>query len=199
MSFGPTPIAIPTLIRAINSDCFIRIPNNERTSFTQAALEKLGKSCGYTVFLSETGRQIYRPEWLLDLVWWEPGKGSVLAMECEWGDAGEILYAFKKLMGTKAPLKLMIFHSRHAGAEKQDILFRTDIDAILQVLGMSLIDFSEHVQDETYLLLEYVEAGPTFNMYEFRVPSDGTLKIDFKEAATLFHRLEFDKATTASA
>ncbi len=197
MSFGSTPIAIPALITAISSDCLLRIPNDQRTSLTQAALEKLGKSCGYTVFLSEPGRQIYRPEWLLDLVWWEPGKGSVLAVECEWGDAGQILCGFRKLMATKAPLKLMIFRSRRAGAEKQDILFRTDIDAILQVLGTSLIDFSEHVEGETYLLLECVEAAPTFNMYEFRVPTDGKLQAEFKDASALFHRREPDKATAA--
>ena len=197
MSFGSTPVAIPTLIDAINSDCLLRIPNHARTSLTQTALEKLGKSRGYTVFVSEPGRQIDRPEWLLDLVWWEPGKGSVLAVECEWGDAGEILHGFRKLMATKAPLKLMIFRSRRAGAEKQDILFRTDREAILQVLGTSLLDFSEHVEGETYLLLEYVEAGPTFNMYEFRVPADGKLKTEFKDAATLFHRRELEKAIAA--
>lgn len=197
MSFGSTPVAIPTLISAIHSDGLLRIPNHARTSLTQTALEKLGKSRGYTVFVSEPGRQVDRPEWLLDLVWWEPGKGSVLAMECKWGDAGEILHGFRKLMATKAPLKLMIFRSRHAGAEKQDVLFRTDIQAILQVLGTSLIDFSEHVEGETYLLLEYVEAGPTFNMYEFRAPNDGKIRAAFQDAAALFHRRELEKACSS--
>lgn len=194
--FGSTPVVIPKLVAAVSSGFLFRVPERDQTNLVKAALEKLGSCLGYTVLVSDPGRQ-HDHEWLLDLVWWEPGRGTLLAVECEWGDTGEIMHAFERLMATKAPLKLMVFRSRRTGAEKLDILFRTNIEAILQALGTSLIDFSQHIQGETYVLLEHAEEESIFRIYEFHVPVDGKLAMKFSDAPMLFRRFAAEGVTAA--
>ena len=186
MLFGSAPISVSQLVAAVRSGFAFLVPGGDQTSLVKAALEKIGIAHGYTVVAGPSGRHPGHPEWLLDLVWWERGRGAVLAVECRWGDAGEILRGFETLMATKAPLKLMVCRSRRPGAEKQDILFRTDTEAILQALGTALIDFSQHVAGETYVLMEHAEEESAFHAYEFHVPSDGKLTTKFKDASSLF-------------
>ena len=54
-------------------------------------------------------------EWLFDLIWWNDlcrRKGVELAVESEWNShPDEVLYDFEKLLGIKAPLKLMIYRT----------------------------------------------------------------------------------------
>lgn len=186
MLFGSAPISVAQLVAAVRSGFVFRVPGSDQTSLVKATLEKMGIARGYSVLTSPPGRRPGHPEWLLDVVWWELGRGTVLAAECQWGDAGDILRGFEKLMATKAPLKLMVCRSSRAGAEKQDILFRTDTEAILQALGTSLIDFTQHVAGETYVLMEHAEEESTFRTYEFHVPADGKLAAKFKDATKLF-------------
>lgn len=197
MLFGTAPVTVPELITTITSSFLFHTPTTDRTHLIRDALKKLGKSLGYAVFVSELGSQRNHREWLLDLVWWEPGRGAVLAAECEWGNAGEIMRDFEKLLAVKAPLKLMIFCSRRAGAERQDVLFRTDSGAILQALSASLVDFRQHVEGETYVLLEHVVEDSAFRAYEFRVPASGKLPEKFEDAKKLFRHVEVMGASAA--
>lgn len=103
-----------------------------------------------------------------------------------WGNAGEAFAAFTRLMTRKSAMKLLIFGSRHAGAEREDILLRTDTEAVLTALGSALLDFSQHMKGEVYVLVERVEQQSTFRHYQFAVPSDGKLALRFEEAAHLF-------------
>ncbi len=197
MLFGRVPVSVSELAAAVTANFLYGAPRNAQTISVKHALEKLGIAHGYRVFCTESCDQHNGREWILDLAWWQPGLGTVLACECEWGKAGDVLHKFEKLLAIKAPLKLMIVCSRHAGAERQDILFRTDTEAILKVLGTALIDFSQHVAGETYVLLEHVESDSQFRAYEFRVEEDGKTACDFCDAATLFRRIEVT-ATAAS-
>lgn len=197
MLLGPTPVTVSEILTAVVANFLSGAPKSAQTSSIKHALEKLGKSLGFTVFSTDRKHQHDNHEWLLDLSWWEPGRGTVLACECEWGNAGEIVHDFEKLLAIKAPLKLMIFCSRRAGAEREDVLLRTDIDAILQAVGTALLDFNQHVAGETYVLLEHVESNSTFRAYEFRAPKDGKLEISIHKLKELFRRIEIERASAA--
>ncbi len=166
----------------------------DQAIFLCNALECLGASQNYKVSRGLPGRQ--SSDLALDLTWWEPGWGTVLVAGCEWGVAGDVAAAFTNLMTIKAPTKLLIFRTREAGAEREDILLRTDIDAVLKALGAAILDFSQHLEGEHYVLLERLEAQSTFRSYEFRVPVDGRLALEFKEAAQVFQRCEAGAAIT---
>ncbi len=197
MSFGPSPVTVSEIVNAVVSNFLFGAPRDAQIVSIKHALEKLGIPRGYRVYFTPLRRPRIEREWLLGLAWWEPGRGTVLAAECQWGDAADILHDFERLMAVKSPLKLLIFASRRAGAEREDVLMRTDIDAVLQVLGTALADFSQHVEGETYVLLEHVESNSTFHAYEFRVPKDGKLNVSFEQARTLFRRLEIAAAMSA--
>src|SRR5512138_3014523 len=197
MLFGTAPISAADLVAAVTANLLYGAPRAAQATSIKHALEKFGISRGYRVFFSEAAEQANGREWMLDLAWWQPGQGTMLAAECEWGNSGAILNKFEKLLALKAPLKLMIVASRRAGAERQDILFRTDSDAILKVMGTALIDFAQHVAGESYVLLEHVECDSRFRAYEFRVPNDGKLDCDFCDAAALFRPVELPAAAGA--
>ncbi len=197
MLFGPTALAVPQLFHAVISEFLFGAPKHIQSNSVKHALDKLGASLGYNVFLTDSERLRTERDWLLDVVWWEPGRGMALAANCRWGNAGQIAHDFQRLLGVKAPLKLIVFGSRHAGAERQDISLRTDIDAILQVLGTYLIDFSQHVAGEVFALLEHVEEDSAFRGYEFRVPADGKLATPYENASQLFSPLGVKKAAVA--
>jgi hypothetical protein len=191
------PVSISRLITAITSHFLFRTPRSDQAGFIKDALGRLGRSLGYRVSSPEAGRHPSPREWLLDVVWWQPGAGTMMAANWEWGNAGDIMHSFEKLMSVKAPLKLMVFGTRQAGAERPDILLRTDSDAILQALGAALIDFSQHLEGETYLLLEYMEDTSAFRAYDFRVPGDGRLAATFEDAKALFRHVEVVSLTAA--
>ncbi len=190
MLFGTAPVSASELAAAVIDNFLHGAPRAAQTTSIKHALEKHGLSLGYRVFCTAAAEQDNAREWWLDLAWWRPGEGTVLAAACEWGNSGAMLNKFEKLLATKAPLKLMIVASRRAGAERQDILFRTDTEAVLNVLGTALIDYTQHVAGETYVLLEHVESNSKFRAYEFRAPGDGKLACDFCDAATLFRPVE---------
>ena len=197
MLFTSAPVSNSRLITTITSHFLFRAPRSDQAGFIKDALDRLGRSLGYRVSSPETTRQHSPREWLLDVVWWQPGAGTMLAAKWEWGNAGDIMHGFEKLMSVKAPLKMMVFCTRQAGAERPDILLRTDSDAVLQALGASLIDFSQHLEGETYVLLEYMEDTSAFRAYEFRAPGDGRLATTFEGAKALFRYVEGVSLTAA--
>ncbi len=196
MLFG-TPVALSQLIHAVAADFVPGAPRNIQSSAVRHALDKLGGSLGYQVFVTDSERSRTDRDWLLDVVWWDPGHGVVLAANCRWGNAGQIAHGFQRLLAVKAPTKFMVFGSRQAGGERQDIALRTDIDAVLQALGIQLIDFSQHVEGETFGLLEHVEEDSAFRAYEFQVPVDGKLSAKYEHAGRLFRPVALVRATVA--
>ncbi len=184
MLLGNAPLTRPKLVSAITEGFPFYAPPVDQTRFLRRALQTLGTSLNYQVIHGPSGREVSDSS--LEMAWWEPGRGTVLAVECEWGVVASIAAAFARLMGRKAPMKLLVFGSRRAGADREDILLRTDIDAVLAAVGAALLDFSQHVEGELYVLLERVEREPRFRSYEFEVPGNGRLELPFQQAAQVF-------------
>ncbi len=194
MLFGPAPVSSDKLITAILSDFPFRAPKSDQTRALKRALAQLGRSLSYTVFFADNGDRRHDREWMLDLVWWSAGTGTVAAMKCEWGNAGLVVSQFHRLMAIKAPLKVMVFSTRQAGAERPDVLERKDTSAMLHALGHCAIDFSQHVAGEHYLILELAEEEKLFRAYELCITADGKLGVSFDSALQVFRRLARDAA-----
>lgn len=194
MLFGPTPVSADKLIAAVTANFPFGAPRPDQSRALKRAMDQLGRGLNFTVFFSDNNDRRHEREWILDLVWWSPGTGSVAAMKCEWGNAGAVVEQFHKLMGIKSPLKVMVFSTRQAGAERPDVLQRKDTSAMLHALGHCAIDFSQHVAGEHYLLLELVEEESAFRAYELRVTADGKLGVPFDSALQVFRRLVRDAA-----
>ncbi len=190
MLFGTNPVPISEITATVLSQFLKGLPREAQTAAVRHALQKLGVARGFRVAGNSLSGEDDDGHWRLDLAWWQPGQGTLLACQCEWGKSGDMLRKFERLLAVKAPLKLMVVRSRRAGAERQDVLFRTDTEAILKVLGTALIDFAQHVAGETYVLLERLESDSKFCAYEFCVPADGKLDRDFSDAASLFRPIE---------
>ncbi|MGI9104047.1 MAG: hypothetical protein ACR2IF_16525 [Terriglobales bacterium] len=188
MLLGESPLTFAALTSALTEHFPYHATPADQMAFLRRALERLGTSLGYRVTPPHLERPHSDP--CLDLVWWEPGRGTVLAADCDWGNAGEVAAAFTQLMTLKAPMKLLIFRTRHAGSERQDITLRTDIAAVLRAVGAAVVDFSQHLQGELYLLAELVPQQRIFRAYEFVVPVNGRLALSFEEAARVFRQQE---------
>ncbi len=189
MLFGPVPVSPDKLIAAVTTNFPFGAPKTDQSRAIKRAMDQLGRSLNYTVFYADNNDRRQQREWVLDLVWWNAGTGSVAAMKCEWGNAGAVVEQFHKLMGIKAPLKVLVFATRQAGAERPDVLQRKDTSAMLHALGTCAIDFSQHVAGEHYLLLELVEEESQFRAYELSVTTDGKLGVPFDSALQVFRRL----------
>lgn len=197
MLFGPAPVSAAKLISAIISNFPFGAPKGDQTRAIKRAMDQLGRTLNHTVSFSDNGDRRHDRDWTLDLVWWNPGAGVAAALKCEWGNAGSVVTQFQKLLGIKAPLKVMVLSTRRAGAERPDVLQRKDTSAMLHALGHSVIDFGQHVSGEHYLLLELVEEENTFRAYEFFVTMDGKLGAPFDSALQVFRRLARDATSAA--
>ena len=144
MLLGKAPLTAVELVSTITESFPLHATAVDQTKFLRNALERLGISLGYTMASPQFG---FRPnDSSFTLTWWQPGIGTVLAIACEWGNAGDVASAFTNLMTIKAPMKLVIFGSRDAGVERPDILQRTDIDAVRKAVGAAIVDFSQHLE-----------------------------------------------------
>ena len=199
MLFGNMPLSMSHLISTITADFPFHVPEADQTAFLSRTLERLGRSLNYKVSCARSCDSFGRSGASLALRWWEPGRGTICAAECEWGVAGDVATAFERLMSVKAPLKLLIFHSRRIGFEREDIWLRTDVDAIMKAIGAALLDFGQHVEGEVYLLLERVERESGFRSYEFHVPASGKLSVEFEQAARLFRQIGASPAVAVAA
>ncbi len=186
MLLGPVPVDRDRILEAILSGFPFRGTRGDRRIAIKRALERLGKSLSYAIYYSESHENGRNGAFTVDVAWWHVGRGMAFAAECEWGNAGAAAEALKKLLALKAPLKMLAFNSRRAGSERQDIAAREDTQAFLEVLGHAMLDFTQHVQGERYLLLELVQAENRFQAYEFTVPDHGLLDIPRSEARTVF-------------
>ncbi len=187
---GRVPVTVSNLVARLTDGFPLQGRPNDQALFLRRALGSLGTSLNYKVSPMRTlgGSS-------LDLTWWEPGRGTILAADCEWGAAGDVAAAFTRLMTIKAAIKLLIFSTRQAGAERPDVLLRTDHDAVMMAIGAALLDFAQHVEGEYYVLLERSDQKPAFRSYEFCVPANGKLALGFQEAANVFRPIEAVLAT----
>ncbi len=126
-------------------------PGEEDTAWTKAvklALDAMARDRGFTAHYSN--REEENSEFLLDLVWWKQDKkscGAVLGMECEWGNADQVLEDFDKLLQFKSPLKLMIFTADTARKRR----------GIHAKLLERLRSFAQHVRGECYVFTEFTK------------------------------------------
>ncbi len=192
MLLGNPPFTGAVLTSTIIEAFPFHSPDGDQANFLGRALESLGQSLGYKVVRGQSSHGRKVP---LDISWWEPGRGTVLAARACWGVAGEVGSVLPELMAVKAPMKLLIFRSRSVGNERQDVSLRSDIDAVLMALGAAVLDFAQHLEGETYVLLERVDQQAIFRGYEFRVPVTGKLTIDFQQAARIFLEFEMHQKT----
>jgi hypothetical protein len=176
MLLGPAPVSQTEILDVILPGFPFRGTRGDRRIAVKRALERLGKSLSHSVYYSEPHESGRNGEFTVDVAWWRPGQGMVFAAECEWGNAGAVSEALKKLLALKAPLKVLAFNSRRAGSERQDIASREDTEAFLEVLGHLMLDFAQHVEGERYLLLELAQGEDRFQSYEFTVPGSGRLQ-----------------------
>lgn len=94
------------------------------------------------------------------MVWLHRGTGAIhLAVESEWGNQGEVLYDFQKLLCVKSPLKIMVYWAKRS--------FVSDFEAYMQ-------DFDEHLEGENYLLVEFAPDSPD-HAYSYAVKKNGRL------------------------
>ena len=105
--FGTMPVSVSDVITAVAANFLHGAPRDAQTASVKHSLDTLGASLGLQVLSSSAGEPDNGREWRLDLAWWQPGNGTVLAAECEWRKSGDILRKFEKLLAIKAPLKLM--------------------------------------------------------------------------------------------
>jgi hypothetical protein len=186
MLLGKAPLELCDLVSAVTAGFPFHATKIDQRMFLRRTLEQLGISLGYKVFVPFGALP---SESSLAVAWWELGRGTVFAAGCDWGNAGDVARAFTHLMTIKAPLKLLMFRSRDAGADRPDILLRSDIGAVLKALGAAIVDFRQHLEGELYVLIEGREQQ-SFRAYEFLVPTTGKLGLDFEEAGKAFRELD---------
>lgn len=182
MIFGQLPIDTKTIATEIIKA--VRQPEIKDCSpaWTRAVKEALcrcGEERNFDVYtgLRRPGKDTY--EWLFDLVWHDRTTGSVsLAVESEWGDEGDVLDDFSKLLVVKAPLKVMVYF-----AYKGSFVERIEKEY--------LSAFDHHVKGEQYLLIEF--HGVKDHAYLYEAPNDGRV------SAARFSELNLDTKATAAA
>jgi hypothetical protein len=149
------------------------------TKAVKEVLCRLGQDRGLDVHTALRRPEKQHYEWLFDLVWYNPATGSVsLAVESEWGDEGDVLDDFSKLLVVKAPLKVMI-HFAYNGSFVER--FEKEYLSV----------FDHHVKGEQYLLIEFHSVQDRAYLYE--APKDGRV------SAVRFSELDLSSAATAAA
>jgi hypothetical protein len=125
-----------------------------RTTAVQKGLRKLANK-DYFVYPGDDR------QWLLDLIWLHKKTGAIhLAAESEWGNLGEVLYDFQKLLCVKSPLKIMIYWA------KQSLV--GEFEKCMQ-------EFDQHLEGENYVLVEFAPVPPD-HAYSYAVKNDGRLR-----------------------
>jgi len=155
--------------RSLASDLAVSIPqlavadtDSAWTRAVKARLAELGKN--KLKLLVSPDPLIFQGEYLLDFIWQKPAPCAdlLLACESEWGDCGSVCEDFEKLMHVKAPLKLMIFC---AGDHEKDFSkIRKGIES------KYMAEFTQHLEGEKYILLEFTAQPQGVHGYEFIVP-----------------------------
>lgn len=179
--FGQPPIDPKVLATEIIGA--VRQPDlsDRSPAWTKALKEvlcRLGQDKGFDVHTALRRPEKQHYEWLFDLVWYNRATGSVsLAVESEWGDEGDVLDDFSKLLVMKAPLKVMV-HFAYKGS-------------FVERFENEYLDvFDHHVKGEQYLLVEF--QGVQDRAYLYEAPNDGRVN------AVRFAELNLSSVAAAS-
>jgi hypothetical protein len=137
-----------------------RASNKLWTTAVKAGLYELGQNPELLVCCHNSKES---GEWLLDLIWMRRDTQEiVLAVESEWGRAGDIEDDFVKLVSIKAPRKLMLFATKIQ-----------DSRSVVEGLEHLMRKYRYHLEGEEYVALNVTAEKPL--CYHFRVPRDGRL------------------------
>lgn len=105
-------------------------------------------------------------EWLFDVVWmslaWKPRRQLeriYLAVESEWGNCGDILDDFEKLLVARSDVRLMIFQASN----------EVEVRKMFDLLEREAQGFEQSQAGDCYLLAGYDLRNSTFRWREFQV------------------------------
>jgi hypothetical protein len=170
MPFRHKPIDLLKLLRVAVSEIPAIVKSERRADWNEATKQvlcRLGKrQKDITVYASTHLGNEKLSEWLLDIVWYSTSKGGIqLAVESELGRGDDVLDDFERLMCVKSPLKLLLSGLGESRMMQQ-----------LNDLEQYLINFEQHIEGETYLLVDF--AHGSHQCYKFVVPrpNNGKLK-----------------------
>lgn len=167
MLFGETPIQPQALAERLTAGTISRVRSGKKwTAAVKEVLLELGKErkryVAPDVSINQRG-------YMCDLLWFADSNSNdiLLAVESEWGGARNVWEDFDKLMHIKAPLKVMILSTSRHGDQSEAIL--------KGICELYMQKFSQHVEGEEYLLIEFVDPHETVHCHHYRVPKNGTL------------------------
>src|SRR5438067_1607209 len=154
MLFGTFPKPIDVFLDEVANSIPAEAKTDEPKEWTRAVKQVLCRMASevYEPYACTEWKGKKLHEFLLDAIWYEksPGMGILLAVESEWGvdsrsgpRESQIIDDFEKLMVIKAPVKLMIYESKD----------KEQNDLIMKRIAEYLSRYSQHVEGETYCLL----------------------------------------------
>jgi hypothetical protein len=114
-------------------------------------LGNIGRARGFKLFHGPcSGLSTDGCEFLLDLIWYSDAGGIEMGAECEWGEAEDVFYDFRKLVYVKAPLKVLVYWAYRKRDDGEDV--RQRIERYME-------QYTRHVAGEQYLFLEFGAYG----------------------------------------
>lgn len=180
MIFGPPPIEPESLANTLVSELATTLREHVESNWTiivKDILRRMGKERGHLVY-PDSDPDLKAAQFLLDLIWWKNSEDNdiVLAVESELGKRNEVCDDFGKLLVVKAPLKLMIF-------------LKQPKDAVNMIEQSYMQKYSQHVEGEQYLLIEFDTTKREARPFHFSVPSNGRLNaVNFQRFPSIeFH------------
>jgi predicted AAA+ superfamily ATPase len=166
--FGRRPIHPRTLCGCLVHDVIDQFQKKGRwTRSVKHALLKLGKRKKRYCAPNQRKDQ---PEFLFDFLWFRNCEMNdiLLAVESEKGSRRQVLDDFGRLLLVKAPLKLLVFSTTRRAHRSHQIL-----DGIQENYMQK---FSQHVEGEEYVLLEFVEQDQKAYCHYYKIPKNGNLR-----------------------
>jgi len=164
------------------------------TEWTKRIQEQFVRMCPEDCELAQRGSS---KEYLVDSSWMETehGKRVLLACECEWasdryGDHtlwGLVEEDFEKLLGIKAPFKVLIFSSTSDSRRKgSDPKLDFSVEYARQRIKESLENYWHHLAGETYIFIDFPATGIKDGNGEYRAfawiaNETGKAMVDFED------------------
>jgi GH15 family glucan-1,4-alpha-glucosidase len=152
----------------------------DRTKAVKQALREIGRDMKFYVAPDDSPVSAPRDpesEFLYDMVWFrnDDANDMVMALESEMDRRSpeEILKDFQKLLHVKAPLKILVFQ----GVEPE-----WGENILKGVRDKYLLKFSQHVQGERYIIVEFRFDEDAAHWYQLDIRENGALgDIDLRE------------------
>ena len=131
-----------------------RLRHEDQRGWKAAVFEVLGnigRARGFKVFHGPcSGLSTDGCEFLLDLIWYSDDGGIEMGAECEWKEAEDVFYDFRKLVYVKAPLKVLVYWAYRK---------RDDGEDVRQRIERYMKQYTRHVAGEQYVFLEFGAYG----------------------------------------